>query len=107
MRGQVYNLQYLLGLAIAVFLRSELRRANDQILLSTISVSPRLVDQVPVFISLAKASPGFTFLALNKYATTLLIVVTSRDFINQNEFGRDIIDIKIVMSSCHALKRGS
>jgi hypothetical protein len=51
MRGWVCNLQWLLALASAVFLRSESQGTHDHILLSQILASPSLEDQVPVFIS--------------------------------------------------------
>jgi hypothetical protein len=51
MRGCVCRLQLLLALAIAVILRSESRGTHDHILLSQIQDSPKLEDQVPMFIS--------------------------------------------------------
>jgi hypothetical protein len=51
MRGRICRLQFLLGLASAVILRSEYRGTRDHILLSQIRDSPNLEDQVPVFIS--------------------------------------------------------
>jgi hypothetical protein len=49
--GWVCCLQFLLGLASAVILRSEFRWTHDHILLSQIRDSPNLEGQVPVFIS--------------------------------------------------------
>jgi hypothetical protein len=51
MRGWVCRLQFLLGLASAVILRSDSRGTHDQILLSQIRDSPELEGQVTVFIS--------------------------------------------------------
>jgi hypothetical protein len=51
MRGQVCSLQLLLVLASAVILGSEFRGIHDHILLYQIRDSPKVEDQVPVFIS--------------------------------------------------------
>jgi hypothetical protein len=51
MRGWVWRLQLLVGLANAVILRSESRGTYCHILLSQIRDSPSLECQVPVFIS--------------------------------------------------------
>jgi hypothetical protein len=51
MRWWVCSLQLLLGLASAVVLRSDSRGTHENILLSQIRDSPKLEDQVPVFIS--------------------------------------------------------
>jgi hypothetical protein len=50
-RRWVFRLQFLLGLASAVILRSESCWTHDNILLSQIRDSPNLEGQVPVFIS--------------------------------------------------------
>jgi hypothetical protein len=52
MRGWVSNLQLLLWLANAVFLRSEFHGTHDQILVSHFSDLPNLGSQVTVFTSL-------------------------------------------------------
>jgi hypothetical protein len=52
MRGWVYSLQLLLGLASVFSLWSESRRTYDHILLYQIWDSPNMEGQVPVFISL-------------------------------------------------------
>jgi hypothetical protein len=59
-RDWVCRLQLLLVLASAAILRPEFRGTHDHTLLSQIRDSPKLEDQVPVFISPRNMWPGYT-----------------------------------------------
>jgi hypothetical protein len=60
MRGFVRCLQFPLGLASAVILRSEFRGTHDHILLSQIRDSPNLEGQVLIFLSAGTEWPSYT-----------------------------------------------
>jgi hypothetical protein len=76
-RGQVCNLQLMLGLASADFLGHESRWTYRHILLSLYSDSPNLVDQVPVFIYrrnwMAQLHPRNWVPLLSHYKTEFLL----------------------------------
>jgi hypothetical protein len=59
-RGWICHLQFLLGLASAVILRSEPRGTRDHILLSHIRDSPNLEGQVPYLYLPGTGWPGYT-----------------------------------------------
>jgi hypothetical protein len=66
-RGQVCNLQLLLGLASAVLLGSEFRGSDGQILLSEVSYSPSLVGKVTYLFPRKEGSPVLHSIGWSKF----------------------------------------